>query len=146
MNDQFTGYLSALNVTRIVEDRVREVYTFYQEICPEEITDVFITEYITEDGLREYENLWFFSKTCVMEAKNFLSMDQFDLVPFHAVVRWEVKGEHYDYKSATSKSRLHLSISFATLGVSFNGIFRASQENCDYLMTLLRERFTLPAP
>lgn len=138
MNQKFETYLSALRVTEIVRNRVQQVYDFYQETCPEELVDIIITEYITEEGLREYESLWFFSKTYVMEAKNFLSIDEFDLAPWaNSVVHWAVKGENYDYKAATPKSRLHLSVHLDTMVFAE---FRASQENCDYLMAILREQ------
>lgn len=45
----------------------------------------------------------------MMEAKNFRSKDDFDMVPFHkGIVRWSTQKQDYDFVKATKKSRMHL--------------------------------------
>ncbi len=58
MKDEFLEYLESIGMTKTLCKRVETIYAFYTEICPDEITDIFITDYIKEDGTREYQNLW----------------------------------------------------------------------------------------
>lgn len=137
MKDQFTAYLKSIGMSDVLIRRVETINKFYQDICLEEITDIFVTEFIKEDGTREYENLWFFSQTHAMEAKSFISRDEFDMTPLHKkVTYWTVEKQDYDFAKATEKSRVHLTIS---LRHPVRGIFRASRENCDFLRDVLRK-------
>ena len=130
MKEEFSVYLDSIAITKIARDRIETISEFYQQTCPEEINDIFVTDYLTEEGRREYENLWFFSNSFMMEAKRFLSTDDLDLTPIGEMLRWEVKKQEYDFKQATGRSRLFLSF-------DINGFvgaeLKASQENCDYL-------------
>jgi len=127
----FKKYLKSIGITNTLKKRIEEIYNFYQKVCPEEITTIFVTDYIKEDGTREYENLWFFSKKYAMEAKRFIGEDDFDMAPIQNQIHyWTIKKNDYDFKKAEEKSRLHLDISF---GYDISGEFKASKENCDYL-------------
>lgn len=138
MNHRIESYLESLNLTKVAYNRVREVHEFFGIVCPEELRDALISEYITEEGLREYESIWFFSDTYLMEAKDFLHTDHFDLVALKlGVLRWEIQGQDYDYKNATSSSRINLSI--LLVGSYITGSMRASRENCDALMARVQE-------
>ena len=118
--------------------RVEAIYSFYQGVSPEEITSIFVTDFIKEDGGREYENLWFFSKSNMMEAKGFISRDDFDMSPMlKQIIYWNVKKQDYDFQKATDKSRLHITI---IIVVSENrGDFKASKDNCDYLKDIFQK-------
>jgi hypothetical protein len=131
MREEFTKYLNVIGITKVLFERIEMIYKFYQERCPDEITSIFITDYIKEDESREYENLWFFSEKYCMEAKQFITEDNFDITPIkRRVCYWRIQKKNYDFKKATEKSRLYLEFKLDT-GIS--GTFKASKENCDYL-------------
>lgn len=135
MRDEFVDYLGSIGVTQTAMKRVIDVYNFYKPLCPEEITGIFVTDFINDEGRREYENLWFFSDSLVMEAKRFLTAEEFDMVPFrNSVARWEIKKQDYDFERATDESRFSLEFSIGEVGIATLGAeFRASKENCDFL-------------
>lgn len=134
MRDEFVDYLGAIGVTTTAIGRVAEVYNFYHSIYPQEIPAVFVTDFINDEGRREYENLWFFTDSLTMEAKNFLTGDDFDAAPLRRNLSyWSIKKQHYDFAEATDKSRLSLYFrsEYAGGGITFD--LKASGENCDYL-------------
>ena len=135
MKDEFKKYLEAIGITEILHRRIKTIYEFYEKICPNEITNIFVTDYITEDGTREYENLWFFSKKYVMEAKLFIQKDDFDITPIqNRIIYWTIQKQDYDFKKAIEKSRLYLEFRLDTGGICE---LKASKENCDYLRDII---------
>lgn len=135
MREEFTKYLESIGITKALCERIETIYKFYQERCPDEITGIFITDYMKEDGSREYENLWFFSEKFTMEAKQFITKDDFDLTPIKKrVYYWKIQKQDYDFKKATEKSRLYLQF---YLDTKIEGDFKAAKENCDYLREII---------
>ena len=61
---KFIQYLDKVDIdTLTLRKRTEFIYTLCRDMCTEKIEDVFVTEYIAGDGSREYENLWFLSKS-----------------------------------------------------------------------------------
>jgi len=135
VKEEFKKYLKDVDIIGAIGEKVERIYDFYREICPGEITGIFITDYIKEDGERVYEHLWFFSEKYCMEAKQFITTDDFDISPIkNRIIYWVLKKQNYDFKKATEKSRLHLQFNIDT-GV--NGELKASKGNCDYLRNII---------
>ena len=137
MKKEFIGYLESIDIKEgALLDRIKSIYEFYLEMCPDEIKDIFVTDYIDSEGKREYENLWFFSDRYVMEAKGFAAgKDDFDIAPMKDGVKYcEIRKQDYDFKEATDKSRLYLKISW---GTEVSGEFKAAKKNCDALRGII---------
>ena len=137
MKEEFKKYLKDVDIIGAIGEKVERIYDFYREICPDEITGIFITDYIKEDGERVYEHLWFFSEKYCMEAKQFITTDDFDITPIkNRIIRWVLKKQDYDFKKATEKSRLHLKFKMDTM---IDCALKASKGNCDYLRAIILE-------
>lgn len=137
MKDEFTNYLKAIDMTDVLISRIEVIYQFYHEICPEEILSIFVTDFFKEEGTREYENLWFFSQSLVMEAKQFITKDEFDMMLIHKrIVYWSLEKQEYDFKKATDKSRLRLVLHLTS---KLGGDFKASKNNCDFLNLIIHK-------
>ena len=135
MREEFITYLESIRLTGAPHKRIETIYEFYRETCPDEITGIFVTEYTKKDGAREYENLWFFSEKYFMEAKQFITKDNFDISPIQKrVIYWTIQKRDYDFKKATPKSRLHLELELDT---GIRGEFKAAEENCDHLRDII---------
>jgi hypothetical protein len=80
MREEFIKYLESIGITKALQERIETIYECCKELCPDEIMGIFITDYIKEDGSREYENLWFFSEKNCMEAKQFITQDDYDII------------------------------------------------------------------
>ena len=135
MKAKFADYLKSIGMTKTNIERVETIHKFYKGICPDEITDVFVSEYLKEDGSREYENIWFFSQKYCMEAKLFLTKDDFDITPIWKRIEYlRIEKQDYDFKKAKDQSRLFLHF---TLDTKMTCDFKASKENCDNLRSMI---------
>lgn len=138
MKEEFVVYLKAIGLTEVIINRIEEIYNFYETVLMkelrEEILDIFVTDYISKDGSRQYDNLWFFSKNYIMEAKSFISLDDLDICPLAKEIKYlEIKSESYDFIKSNEKSRFYLMYGLET---RLNGNLRAAKENCDYLKNI----------
>lgn len=138
-NKEFTRFIPYLNEIDIVSNtllkRIEFIYTLFSDMCPDKIEDIFIEDYLKEDGTREYEDLWFFSNLYCLEAKKFLTQIDLDVTPLkQQITYWSVKIQDFNFKESSEKSRF--SLHFETLrGVT--GDFKASKRNCDYLQVII---------
>ncbi|MFX1450282.1 MAG: hypothetical protein ACFFCM_05545 [Promethearchaeota archaeon] len=137
MKETFMKYLMEIGITGDLYKRVEAIYHFYEKIIKEEIIVLFISEYITKDGTREYEHLVFFSENYAMSAKEFIKMDLFDCIIYKKrIIRWEINKKNYDFVKAKENSRMNLVFTFET-AIEINSFdLKASKENCDYLKDL----------
>ncbi len=134
MKTEWAEYLESIGIKELFLKRVDEVLDFYVKVYPSEIQDIFITEYSDKDGNRQYESVWLFSETSIMEAKQFLKEDDFDSAAARKQVKyWKVQKEQYDFKQASAKSRMTVTF---TLTTGIGGQLKASRENCDHLKTV----------
>ena len=124
-------YLDSLGLKGDLVGRIEKIYEFYSEIISEEIKDIFVTEYLKEDGSREYVNLWLFSDNLVMEAHNFITDDVFDCVTIkNKIIRWDINKKDYNFQDTIEKSRFNLHIRFESGSA---GEFKSTAENCSRL-------------
>jgi hypothetical protein len=137
MKKEFIDYLKAIGITHVIIKRIDTIYNFYKGVCDEEIADIFVTDIFNVDGGREYENIWFFSQSYMMEAKQFTSEDDFDMTPMREQINyWSVKMKDYNFQKATDKSRLYIEVS---IDHGLSGDFKAAKENCDYLKDIFQK-------
>ncbi len=134
MDHNFYKYLRRIGIVeKNLQERISQIFLFYANyLCPETIQDIFVTDYMSEES-REYENLWLFSKNYAMEAKRFISEDNFDISPITNIKRIEINKTKYDFIEANDSSRLNL---YCDLESAFLQM-RASKENCDYLKVII---------
>ena len=134
LEDTVNKYLTVLNFSPPLKDRTWEVISFYRDICSQDIKNVFITDYLDEENKQIFENLWLFSENNSMEAKDFISQDNFDFVPHKdKMTRWVIRKQDYDFIDTNSNSRLNINVSYSVLGEDITGNFKASGINCMYL-------------
>ena len=137
MNEEFISYIQSIGMTKPLISRVDYIFNFFQMVSPEEINDLFVSEYINADGNREFDSLLFFSSYYCMEAKQFIKVDDFDFVAIgNRVIYWNIKKDHYDFQKASEKSRMNLS---AIIDQGTVIECKASKENCDILRDIFRK-------
>lgn len=131
MKDKFFSYLRSIGMGEPLIERVTHFYLIYENLYPESIKAIFVTDYIESGDMRNFENLWFFSSKYAMEAKNFATEDVFDLTPIENIISyWEIKKENYDFQHATDQSRATL---FFKMKNRVEGNLKAAKNNCDQL-------------
>lgn len=134
---KFNDYLKTIGMSNTLRDKVETIFNFYTEICKMEIKDLFVTDFFTSDGVRQYQNLWFFSDNSLMEAHDFVTTDKFDASPVSCnITRWELTKSDYDFYVTTDKSKLKIYIRF---NVDTYGELNAAKENCAYLLKIFEK-------
>jgi hypothetical protein len=138
MDEKFYIYMRVIGLTDSLIKRVEQIFAFYSEIIKIKIDDIFITDYIDKEGARHYENLWFFSKDVWMEAKNFVTTDNFDMAILKGPLKyWRVEKTDYDFLKVTEKSRLLIE---SSINEDIESSFKAARENCDFLKQVFLTR------
>ena len=133
MRDEFLVYYRSLNLSQVVMDRINNFYDTFSIICPEEITGTFVTDFIKEDGARDFQNLWFFSQNFIMEADAFLSEQNIDIVPSTKISRIQFEYRDFNFISSTDDSRLNIDF---ILSERVSGHFKSTKQNCDILLNI----------
>ena len=144
MTNEFVTYLDSIGITGLYLDRVKEILDFYQRLFPDQIKDIFVSEYVQEDGTRKHQGLWLFSTTSIMEAKDFLRKDKddFDFMFIRNQVKyWTIEKTEFDFDIATKSSRMNITCSMQNSSLSC--YFKASAENCEHLK-LIFNKYILP--
>ena len=55
MKEEFLEYLKIIGITtNTLIERIKSIYEMFEQIAPDEITDIFISEYINKKNEREY--------------------------------------------------------------------------------------------
>jgi len=86
--------------------------------------------------MREFASLWLMNERQCMEVHSFGKNPKYDLSPWYRnVKRWEVSSKDYDFDTPTENSRLSITITFHN---DISGTLQASNENCRYLMDILK--------
>ena len=137
MKPEFETYLKKIGFTTPFLEKAERVYSFYFDIYGEQIEDIFVSEYVDDDGKRIFENLWFFTSYAVMEAKNFLFEDNFDaMCHSNIIVLWRIKNTNIEGNVFNSESRIYLTFSVPE---DFHADYKASGNNCKHLMHIFHK-------
>lgn len=142
-------YLTDINVPEVTKERVFYFLREYKEIMPEDenIDSIFITDQIDVEGKRLLQNLWFFSKTYIMEIKDFQSknLDKMDLNKLDNQVIYVEITKNYSFNptevssEVLSNPKAHV---YFKLNSDIGGELDATGENCKYLSKIIKERLT----
>jgi len=138
MKAEFVSYLDSVGLSSdTVKNNVESIYQYASILCPEEIADIFVCDFIKDDGSREYESLWFFSPNYMMEVRNFRSDRQYDIDLARSkgwIAYYRTYAKDYDFKRASSESRMTIE---ALNNDTVNMEWKASRDNCDKLKSIL---------
>ena len=141
MNKEFFDYLKDISVSDVVIARIKLIIQECQMLSPGKIQDIFMNDFITDDGTREYDSLYLFTDSFVMEAKQFTTTDDYDLTLIkNTIYYWTLNKKDFDLVTPSEKSRLYIRINLeSAMGAEFKG----SKNNCIYLMQIFK-KYILP--
>ena len=143
----YNNYLRDIGIVEgVIKNRIDEIVKYYNKLHNEdELKDIFISEYIDEEGNRIYTSLWLFYDKIICEAKNFINETDFDSSSYemNKIVYWNMKSKDFIQDEIKDSDRLLLHVIFNENNVS--GDFKASKINCKYLLNLLEKYFVYKA-
>jgi hypothetical protein len=139
MKSEFNEYLKMLAVSNIVKKRSQAAYELFSTAIGENIDQIFISDFINQDGLMQFDTLWFFSKNYLMQAKNFLQTDSYEIMPYKSLItNITIELQNFDFKDTNEKSRLNLRIKISPSGEYY---FKSSNLNCNQLKNIYFDYF-----
>jgi hypothetical protein len=137
MKKEFAEYLHNLGMAEPLLQRTEAILNFYSDLLPGEIEDIFVSEYVKDDGTRSFETFWIFTNEHICEAKNFLDVDNFDIARLVTITHFILEKKDYDMRNSTASSRMKAMLAFHSIGL--NATLKASAENCDRLAQIIRK-------
>jgi len=106
--------------------------------------ELLVCDRIDAEGKRHLVNLWFFSKTFVVEWNDFISQEKFDAVVIERSVWWiQWSGENFDFSAgqASGEGVARLSVN-GVIGPRLNLSAFATGTNCERLDRIVRKFLT----
>lgn len=140
MKAEFQEYLLDIGVNGVFMERTKLVYSFFDNIYKDGIVDIFVSDYLNEDGNKVYDNMWIFTDQNIHEAKDFLTTFKYDAAVYKNKIKyWEVSASNYSFNNITNPdSRFSLDVSL------FDNItckLKSSSNNCKYLNLIFNKYF-----
>lgn len=133
MLEKFEEYLGQLPLTKAIRRRIEEVITLNMKIKELDIQDIFICELKNEEGSRTYTSLWLFTQDYSIECKNFLTENDFDIVPHMKRVGYcSIAPLNFDFEETNENSsiKVHFSYSIKSGMAGISGDLIATEQNC----------------
>jgi hypothetical protein len=133
-------YLDSIGIMEPIRKRIESLYKDVQKIFPEEqIIDIFVEDYIQDDGTRKYQHIAFYTKNnLAMSVNEFMSSDDIRVASIKNNITYiEVHKTNYDFVKATESSRLIIQARVQYSGLTLSS--KASKENCDYLKDIMKK-------
>lgn len=140
MKPEIVEYLRSIGMGDLLVAQATAIHDQYIAITGKAIQDALVSEYVTEDGQRQYSTLFFFNDTDIYEAGNFLSD-----TPTMWIARLTrnlaylgLTPKEYDFATASPASRLNLQCRWMQ-GTSFVLKVQTSGDNCKQLLEMVRK-------
>jgi hypothetical protein len=145
--EKFNDYFKSIGFsTNAIFEKVTPLFDICAKFCPEEIQDVFVSEYRNSDDSIVYESLFLFSDNFLIEIRNPLGSEfSWDFSSLYGNIQViDIKSLFYDYYTPDEKSRLTIDTASSTNALISR--YKASGLNCSKLWTIankyLKNRLT----
>ena len=139
----YNEYLEDIGIKEFtLKKRINEIISYASYFYNDnQLKDIFISDFINEDGSRNYTSLWLIYEDRICEAKNFITDIDLDSTHFNKnqVEYWNLKSKECLKDVFTDSDRLSVDIIFNENNL--HGLFKAAKNNCSYLMKILKEYF-----
>lgn len=136
-------YFKDIGIEEPIEQRIQLVYSYIQKLIPFTLKDIFVSDYIEEDGTHKFVHADLFSDTHLISIFDFTRNDAFATSPYDIkIANMRIDSQEYDFQKASPKSRLRVRLVFFNTERMY-GEFKATGNNCDYLMRIL-EKYIIP--
>lgn len=133
-------YCKTIGLTEPFLNRLVELYGMVIEVIKEEPVVLLIEDYINEEGTRTYTDATFMGERYVVAINQFLTNDKILLHDAKQKIETIlISKQDYNFKKATEQSRLNLEVIFRS--TDLRGHYKASKENCDFLLKITRDYF-----
>jgi hypothetical protein len=129
-------YLKSIRMFANVDvKRVKELFNTGKILCPEDLRDIFISNYKENDGKDQFKDFWLFSDNYVIEVQNLITetMPELDMTIISKNIQnVSIKVDNFDLsQKATDVSKIRMEF-YTYSDFSVDQI--ATGSNCDKVM------------
>lgn len=129
-------YLKNYNGSDFLNEKIEKIKKIADQICPEEIIDLHISEYKKPNRERVDESLYFFSKKFMMESKKLISENfDLDILFYEDYIDWyNINAIDFDFEKSNNSSILKIE------GKIGDNVFiiKATEKNCENLWRIVK--------
>lgn len=139
-NDYFSDIALSETMKSRIQDLCNSIGFLYENI---DFKDIFLCDIMNNDKNKEYTSLWLFSETHIVECKNFMSQEDFDLAGINKnILYFNIKSSKYDdWNNPKPDSMVSISTILNSGKLTCN--FIASGNNCKYAVKIAK-KYLLP--
>lgn len=140
MKQEWNNYLQEIQLPERLINNVENKIAEVEYIFGVRIDNIFVSNRRTEQGV-EFLSLWLFTEDKAFECKQFISLDDYDVVFIqHNVFYINTKKTNYpQLGSPTNDSSLVCNCYLGNTNISCS--FNAVGINCKYLMNIIKSRY-----
>lgn len=134
----FSDYYKSLGMGPVLIEKMSAIQDQFMHIVDDPPQDVVVSEYVTDDGQRQYLGAFFFSNKFVYEVENLMSEQPKLWIAKLAdnIGSLGLTPRDYDFHEAKPASRLNLECQWHR-GTSFELNIKTSGENCSHLLQII---------
>lgn len=129
----YIEYLNSVGIsTATLVNKVERTLRAARRICPEEVQNIYVSDWISTEGQREYGHLHLFTDSYIIESANFVTDTNvnIELTILKERVKYVLVKYNDYFEKANEASRL--SVRFDTDSAAFE--LKGAKENCDKLI------------
>lgn len=139
MKREFVQYLESIGFREPLLQRAEQAAAFFERDCGYVLSAIFVDEYVSKDGLRQYEALNFFVDGALLVATDFANKEDYQIIPLPTVVEClRLTREAFTYDKASAESRLNIEIHTPS---ATGATFKASSDNCTHLWNIFQQYY-----
>lgn len=132
-------YLNDIGISEPIRERIEVIYSHIQKVFPHAIEDIFIIDYVEEDGTHVYPDMDFYAGKRVFSVSDFKTATDIRTTSIAKIEYMQILSKDYDFQLANSNSRL--TVNFSVEYTNALGHLKATNQNCDYLMEIIKKYF-----
>jgi hypothetical protein len=136
---KFDKYLEDIGISIPIRNRIYTIVAEYESISTFTVDDIFISEYLNNEGGREMTSLYMLNNNYLMEAKGFIISDNYDWVPIHSRIFYiQIVKQEFDFVMVSEKSKMTINLALVN---QVTAALNATGNNCPYLLNLYKRYF-----
>jgi len=136
MSEDHVDYFLDIGMSQVAINRANYLRDLLQRVSPSKIEDIFISDSISEEGIRSQESMWCFGSGRVTEFKNMMTSVNFDFMSLEIRPVWvDVVSQDYDFEEVNDKSRLVVN---TVIRHPMGMALKATRNNCPHLTRIMQ--------
>lgn len=141
METSFEHYFTDLAISSVMKERIEYICHEITDLYNVKIEDLFLCDIVKNDAGREFTSLWLFVDNYVIECKEFINNDDYDLINLNktGVTYFNIRKSNFTkFCEPSDNSNVIILIRMSN---HLNCNFMATGKNCKHLIEISKKYF-----